>query len=263
MKKILTFCSALIIFSSCEKEIHIDLNSSEPQVVIDGSVTDAAGPYFVRITKTVNYSESNVYPGISGAVVIISDNLGNVDTLTETSAGLYQTSKIVGTPGRTYSLSVAVEEKKYYATSTMPLKVSLDSLKFSITAVPGEEDLYSVLPVFTDPLTLGNNYRYLLNINSELDDTYYVDNDNIGNGLVNKRSIFNPDLEIKLKDTVTVEFRCIDAASYTYFYTLGQISGGGPGGGTTPTNPPNNITGDEALGIFSAYTTQSRTQIVE
>ncbi|WP_343672403.1 DUF4249 domain-containing protein [Chitinophaga sp.] len=263
MKKILSILSTSFILSSCEKEIHVDLNSSEPQIVIDGSITDAAGPYYVRITKTVNYSESNVYPGVSGATVIISDNNGITDTLTETSPGIYQTSTIIGTPGNTYSLSVSIEDKEYYATSTMPLKVNLDSLKFSPTSVPGEEDLYSILPVFTDPPTLGNNYRYLLTINGKLDDSYFVDNDNIGNGLVNKRSLFTQDTDIKLKDSVKLEMRCIDLPSYTYFYTLSQIADGGPGGGTTPTNPPNNITGDYALGIFSAYTTQTRTQIVE
>ncbi|UII29600.1 DUF4249 domain-containing protein [Fulvivirga ulvae] len=263
MKSIVAIIIAVAMLSSCEKEISIDLNSSDSQVVIDGSITDTPGPYYVRITRSVNFNDANDYPPITDAMVIISDDQGTTDTLTEASAGVYQTSKIVGTPGNTYFLSIAALQKNYFATSTMPLKVNLDSLKFEPLSTPGGEDFYSVLPIFKDPATSGNNYRFLLTINGEAEDSYLVDNDIIGNGLVNKRPIFSPDAEIESGDTVKVEMRCIDLAAYTYFYTLSQITDGGPGGGTTPSNPPNNITGDDALGVFSAYTTQALTQKVQ
>jgi hypothetical protein len=51
--------------------------------------------------------------------------------------------------------------------------------------------------------------------------------------------------------------QCITRDTYLYYYTLNQQSGAGPGGGTTPSNPPSNIQGG-ALGIFSAHTKQLR-----
>lgn len=261
MKRIFAIIIVAMLLSSCEKEISIDLNSSDPQIVIDGSITDSPGPYYVTITESVNFSDANNYPPVTGALVVISDNAGTTDTLTEISAGIYQTKAIVGMPGNTYYLNVTNEGKNYFATSAMPQKVNLDTLKFEPISAPGNDDNYSALPIYKDPATPGNNYRFLLTVNGEPEDTYFVDNDNIDNGLVNTRSLFNPDIEISLDDTVKVEMRCIDTLTYTYFYTLSQITGGGPGGGTTPSNPPNNITGDNALGIFSAHTTQIRTQI--
>jgi hypothetical protein len=81
----------------------------------------------------------------------------------------------------------------------------------------------------------------------------------LNNGKINQRPLNNrnEDLTVKLNDSVAVEMQCISPATYVYFYTLTQQSGAGPGGGTVPSNPPNNITGG-ALGLFSAHTTQTK-----
>jgi hypothetical protein len=264
MKKITGIIITALALSSCTKEINIDLNSTNPQIVIEGSITDQPGPYLVKITKTVNFSESNNYPPITGALVVISDNTSGVsDTLTETTPGLYQTNQIIGAQGHTYQLKVISEEKEYNAKSTMPIKVNLDTLLFNTISLPGASSSYSVVPVYSDPIKQGNNYRYFQSVNEKKDESYLISNDNVGNGIINQRPLFSQGVEINTGDTVTVSMRCIDLETYTYFYTLSQIAGSGTGGGTTPTNPPNNITGNYALGLFSAYTTQTRTQIVK
>ncbi len=256
---------AVLTFASCEKEIEIDLNSTDPKVVIEGNITNNPGPHYVRISKTVNFSETNNYPPVTGALVIITDNTGVTDTLTEATPGMYRTNKIIGTPGNTYTLTVSSEGKDYRAVSTMPQLVSLDSVRFNIFSGPlgGNGDAYTVIPVFTDPSVFGNSYRFIQTVNGEEDKSYIVFNDNVNNGSVNQRPIFSPDAEINTGDTVSIEMRCIDNIAYTYFYTLSQIAGGGPGGGTTPSNPPNNITGNYALGLFTAYTSQKRTEVVK
>jgi hypothetical protein len=263
MKQLIIIIIISFLLSSCEKEINIDLNSSDPQFVIEGTITNQPGPYFVKITKTVNFSDGNNFPRVSNASVIISDNLGNSETLTETSPGVYKTNTTTGVPGRTYNLSVTAEGKTFYASSTMPLPVILDSLKFLPFSGPTGGDNYSTIPVFTDPASESNNYHFLLTVNGIPDKSYILFNDNATNGTVNQRPAFNPQTEIKTGDSVKIEMRCVDLNTYTYFFTLSQIAGNGPGGGTTPTNPPNNFTGDKTLGYFSAHVTQSKTQIVK
>ena len=62
-------------------------------------------------------------------------------------------------------------------------------------------------------------------------------------------------MKIEEGNIVQVEMQCIDANSYIYYFTLAQVQGNGPGGGTTPGNAPNGITGG-ALGlIFGFYNT--------
>ena len=61
----------------------------------------------------------------------------------------------------------------------------------------------------------------------------------------------------KLFDSISVEMQCISTSAHLYFYSLLQQSGAGPGGGTAPSNPPNNIIGG-ALGLFSAHSSQTK-----
>lgn len=257
----ITFFSILLAvgLSACTKEIDIDLNSESPEVVIQGNISDESGPYTVTIEKTVNFSEPNVYPPVQGAWVTISDNRGVVDTLQESMPGVYITSKIQGTPGTTYRLNVRAEGKSYEAWSTMPIPVNFDSLAFSPVARPGADKLFAAWPQFFDPPVQGNYYRFIQTVNSKTDQTFYVTNDNVANGIKNPRPLFSPDTEIKSGDTVVVEMRCLDLPSYTYFFALSQMTGGGPG--VTPSNPPSNISGNNTLGHFSAFTRQIKTRI--
>lgn len=264
MNKLISLVIAALFFASCTKEIDIDLNTSSPQIVIEGSISDASGPYTVKLSKTINFSEANAYPPVSGALVIISDNTGVTDTLTETVPGLYQTHHLTGTPGNTYTLKVIAEGNQYDAISTMPYKINLDSIQFDLFADPGETGItYAVVPLFLDPAAFGDNYRFFFSANGIPDKSYQVTNDNIGNGSINQQPFFSDDIKFYAGDTVTVTMLCIDVNTYNYYYTLSQISESGPGGGVAPSNPPSNISGNKALGIFSAYTIQTRTAIAQ
>jgi hypothetical protein len=265
MNKYISLIIATFFFASCTKEIDIDLNTSSPQLVIEGNISDMPGPYTVKLSKTVNFSDSNTYPPVTGALVIISDNTGVTDTLTETVSGSYQTQRITGIQGNTYTLTVVTEGKQYDAVSTMPYKVNLDSIQFNPFSNPGSSgNTLAVVPLYLDPVELGNSYRFFFFANGKADKSYQVSNDNIGNGNINQQPYFSDDVEFIAGDTVKVTMLCIDVNTYNYYYTLSQIAGGGPdGGGATPSNPPNNITGNKALGVFSAYTTQTKTAIAQ
>lgn len=262
MKKYISIFLVICLFASCEKEIDLDLDKAGSQIVIEGNISDQSGPYRVRITKTVGFSDPNSFPPVSGAIVTISDNEGTIDNLTETSSGIYETSIISGKSGNTYTLSVNVEGKEYSAVSTMPEKVSLDAIQFDEFNEPGETDTYSIVPLFIDPEEFGNNYRFFFKANGIADKSFQVTNDNIGNGGLNQQPFFSDDLKFYKGDNVEVTMLCIDLDTYNYYYTLSQIEESGPGGGATPSNPPNNIIGG-ALGIFSAYTTETKTAIIQ
>lgn len=262
-KTFVPFIALALFITSCTKEVNMKLKTTEPQLVIEGNITNEAGPYTVRIRKTVDFTQTNTFPAVSGAVVILSDNTGVTDTLKETAPGIYQTARIAGVPGRTYNLKVSVEGKNFTAQSTMPQPVKLDTLAFDLFTTKGNSGgpEYSILPIFNDPPNAVNNYRFIQTVNGKLDKTYFVLNDNTFNGLKNEQQLFNPDTEIKIGDTVVLEFRCTDKSAYDYFYTLSQFSSDGPYN-TAPTNPPNNLKGDFAYGIFSAHTVQRMTAVV-
>lgn len=266
MKQLFFAIPSLLLLASCEKEIDLDLDDKSGNIVIEGNITDQAGPYYVRITKSVAFTEANQYPPVTGALVIISDDAGHKDTLQYDADGRYKTTGLVSLPGNTYTLNVISEGKNYTAQSTMPLPVALDDLQQDSISFGGDI-MYSVLPVFTDPLVLGNRYLFILSVNGMPKKTLQTFSDNVDNGMVNKRSIFpamdDDDEDVVPGDTIHVEMQCIDQNVYTYYTALTQISGsGGPGGSVTPANPPSNIN-NGALGVFSAHTTRKRSIVIK
>lgn len=257
-KKIILYTLLLTSISSCEKEIILPLDKNQSMLVIDGVVTDEVGPYYVKLSKSLAFTDASLFPGVTNATVIIKDNFGSIDTLKHTTQGVYLTNTIKGMPGNTYILDISVDGKKYSAQSTMPQKVILDSLRINTFNINGTIR-YSIIPLYNDPISFGNSYRFIQKINDTLDKTFHVFNDNLNNGKVNQRPLGGgtDSLEVKFNDFVAIEMQCITRQTYLYYYALNQQSGAGPGGGTTPSNPPSNIIGG-ALGLFSAHTVQRR-----
>ena len=257
LKNIGFFLITITLLSSCEEIIELELGNTQNNIVIEGNISNLPGPYYVKLTRTVNVNQPSIFPVIENAQVIISDNEGQSELLTYVSDGVYQTQNLQGIEGRTYNLEVNVDGATYTSQSTMPSLVKLDSLMIQKLVFAGVENT-SILPVFTDPKGLRNYYKFVLKVDGVQDNSFDVDNDNITDGSVNERPVQTQSLEILPGNIVDVEMRSIDAATYLYYYTLNQTIDGGPGGGTTPSNPPNGISGG-ALGLFSAYTSQTKT----
>lgn len=267
MKNIALLILSLFLFVSCEKEIDLDLEDQSGQIVIEANVTDQTGPYYVKITKSIAFTQTNQYPAVENAQVVLSDNTGQTETLQYAGNGVYQTSTFVAQSGRTYTLKIQAEGKEYTAQSTMPQAVSFDGLDQDSFVVGGTKS-YTLLPQFNDPLTLGNRYLFVYTVNNNPKKFFSEFSDNVNNGLPNQRPLILPndegdpdDIKVVAGDTIHVEMQCIDNSVYLYYSALFQLSGGGPGGGITPTNPPSNIS-NGALGYFSAHTVRTRSTVI-
>jgi hypothetical protein len=237
---------SILLFSSCEKVIHLNLSSSAPRVVIQGNIYDEPGPYHVTITSSVNFEEASTYPPVTGATVTISDNSGQTEVLSESLPGHYFSTKLRAMAERSYSLSVRTHEKTFLATAIMPPAVEIDSIYFSKSPYTG--DKITVIK-FNDPPGMKNYYRVIYFINEIRQDEFYVLNDDIFQGLTIKYSLMPRESEIKLAggDKVTVWLESVDFGIYQYFRTA--VSEGGQS--ASPSNPVSNIS-NGALGYFNA-----------
>jgi Domain of unknown function (DUF4249) len=265
--KISLLLLSLISLNACQKVIQIDLNSSNAQYVIIGNIADFQ-PCVVTIAQTVNFSDASNYPPVTGATVTLSDNFGSKETLTETKSGTYETSKTFGMIGHTYTLTVLHNGKIFTAVSTMADDTPLLDIKFLPTQFspngPGSKDtlpFFTAVPIHTDQVNVKNFYRYIQTINGVVDSSFLIRNDVFNDGKINAQPIFSRKLP-HLGDNYSLKMENIDESTYTYFYSLNQSSGNGPGGGTTPANPPTNISGG-ALGYFSAYSQSQLTVLVK
>ena len=95
----------MIFFSNCIEPFNASFDKYENLLVIDGIITDEAGPYTVKITRSSS-TENIEYNYVHSAVVIISDNEGNSETLTEIESGVYSTSEngIYGITNNSYNI---------------------------------------------------------------------------------------------------------------------------------------------------------------
>lgn len=264
MKPFIFFISALILLSSCQDEIDVDLNSASPQLVVEAVVTNEPVAHYVALTRTVNFSDANDFPPVSNALVIITDNAGLNDTLVETLPGLYLTDVWAGQPGNTYNLTIVADGKTYTSTSKMPDLVPLDSIGFIENEFNfgGGPPAFFAVPKYIDPSVAGNWYRFKVVVNSDSSDAIVLFDDNVNNGVINSRPIVSfGETKIENGDTAKIEMQCIDFANYTYLSALAALADQGPGGGITPANPPTNISGENVLGYFSAHTTQKMMRV--
>ncbi len=260
------FAAASLLLASCEKVIDIKLNDAEKKYVIEGVLTDEAGSAAVVITQTKNFADDNQFAGITGATVTITDSDGNSTALSETSAGVYQSSGLTGVTGKTYSLTVEIGTNIFTASSAMPSKVNMDTLYVSEDLMFGEVRKLANID-FLDPEGLGQSYRFVQYVNGVKRTGTFIRNDDYTDG--NKTSVrlfsdedIDDDKKIKTGDIIKVDMLCIDKDVYKYWNSFGTGGATGSSNTSSPANPVTNITGG-ALGYFSAHTVQSKTVVVQ
>src|ERR1051325_2057458 len=197
MKKLLSTTPYLLpltlfaFFSSCEKEITVDLPQPKQKIVVEGHVETGQKPYVI-LTDNQGYFDPvdsfTVYNSIiQTGFVTISDGF-TTDTLTLTvdfnylPPLVYKAHNMVGVVGRTYHLTVVAHGKTLTATTTIPQPVPLDSLWFKLYST-ANDSLGFVWARMTEPAGFGNAYRWMAKrlhkdatfipqIGSELDDKF-------------------------------------------------------------------------------------------
>jgi len=265
MKKtsVVFFVFIIAALASCKKIISVNLNNVSPKIVILGEVTNAAGPYHITINTTVNFSQTNNYPPVSGAKVIITDDKGLVDTLTETTQGNYSTHSFwQGQPGNTYTMNVILSGVDYKAVSTMPPAIMLDSIRFQQDSRGRNNNVIEAVAYFQDTPGISNYYQFTETINSKPLAKTLIFDDRFSDGRYIILPLFTDSSYMKQGDAVSLSMYCIDKNTFQYLNELQQLVDGNPFNQATPANPDSNISSG-ALGYFSAHTTQTKQAVVK
>jgi hypothetical protein len=212
------FISVIVLLTACTKDYDIKLDNTKPLYVIEGRISDLKGPYFIRITKSTSlfgYPPTNngdSVEAVQGAQVIITDDMGTVDTLIPAvdhlprwyysyingrfdslfyayksvsinySRGYYQTTKIKGIPGHTYQLHVQMGDSTFQASAYMPHVPTLDSVTIQRNAVVNPSGAVGNLPLvwFKEPQDEKNYYmlQFYPHINEYPYDAFWMDYNN-------------------------------------------------------------------------------------
>ena len=253
MKKILyTAMLFSVLFTSCEKVIDLKLNSSETLYVLKAEVVAGDSTHQLSITTTIPFDQSNNFPGVQGALVTLTDNLGNTCTMVEVGNGIYEAQNFLAVEGRTYTMKAVIGDKTFESTTTIPNTVPLlGALVIPSSFFGAQGNL--IVPTFQDPAEYRNYYRFRYfekdSVNNDSGDL--LSNDDITNGQINQQPFIGNYLPIS-GDTVVYRMYGIDESVYTFFFSKQTNTNSGSG---APANPISNWT-NNALGYFSAQNFQ-------
>jgi hypothetical protein len=121
--KIIVAFMGLILISSCETVVDIDLNTMEPKLVIDAAIKWQKGSVgnvqTIKLSTTSSYYDTQI-PTVSGATIFITDASNNVFNFVESNvAGSYVCSNFTPVLNRNYTLTVNSNGSTYTATETL------------------------------------------------------------------------------------------------------------------------------------------------
>jgi hypothetical protein len=114
--KYLILFAAIMCFG-CKEEFQLDSSKNQSLMVIEGFLTTEKGPYTIKVSKSSQLDKPTLNP-VSGCQVILKDDNGLEEVLTEIEPGTYMSDKdgIQGQVGNKYKLSVTTNENTIYET---------------------------------------------------------------------------------------------------------------------------------------------------
>ena len=124
-----------LILISCEDIITPELPTNDPILVVDAWLNNLNEEQKIILSSTQDYLDSTSSPSVSGAIVQVSDNLGNVFDFIESVPGEYVWQPTIlknnlGDVGSSYTLNIQHDGKEITAQSSMNRTSTIDSVNF-------------------------------------------------------------------------------------------------------------------------------------
>ncbi|NOY38187.1 MAG: DUF4249 domain-containing protein [Chlorobi bacterium] len=260
---ILLFTGLLAGLGACTEKIDLQLDTGEPRIVIEGSISNRQQSQIVKITQSSGYFSTAQPVPVEGAIVTLSDSANQIN-LTETFSGIYLTPPFfAGVPGTEYTLTVETGGKIYTAHSVMPRPPVIDSINFSEddvdpllfhirlyapeSPVPGDHYFFGV---FREGIYQTDNLTKLIFATDKL---------------INGRYIYGlpvQSVEASPGNRVTLQMAAIPKDFFDYSISVLRVTvyNDNPFE-QAPANPPGNISGG-ALGFFYAFAEARKTRMI-
>jgi hypothetical protein len=265
MKRLFISLLLLSVVIACEKEIDIDLNSTDPKLVIEALLDDSGKGAWVKLSKTVNFSDTFGPPIQSGALVVLvrlADN--SRDTLQQLLDSAYVLPAYVPVYGEQYAFEITHQGDFYRALARMPQPVNLDSLVIEPTFGPGGLPSFPpnrrnalLYAYYSDPAGERNYYQLQAFQNDTATTNLFLYNDEINSGMQQISPVF---VQTTINGRIRVELHHIEGAVFRYLTNLNTNIGQGS---ASPANPISNFSGG-AMGYFKLYANRSAVfQLVE
>jgi hypothetical protein len=295
MKRLVSYLTLIVIVSfliliwGCEKDISVDLPRADEKIVVEAFIEpDSFAVVF--ITKNASYFDpvdtivvaNSIIKG-NQALVIVDDG-NNIDTLIPAIFPRwpyhgYKGTKIKGQENGIYNLKVFWNNHEYFATTSIPKIIPIDSIKFDKFSFNDSLGFFNIF--WKDPIEIGNYYSVTVRNHKRhqwfyrpffgihiLDDK--IDNNStmfygpISQGY--ERNAYYNDfmdnleniefidiLAYRIGDTISIKLSTMDKMSFQFWssWYRNLITAGNPF--ANPASVKSNIQGDPANGYWIGY----------
>jgi hypothetical protein len=282
MKLKISICLLLAtatVFTSCEKEINLDLKNISPKLVVEGNILWGIDTVInrqeLKLSLSANYTGNTNPLPVTNAIVMVNDGTNNY-TYNHIGNGVYRSS-FIATTNKTYKLIINYEGDEYNAYETLKAEgAAIDSLTVNyFPSTLGSPEGNFITVNTTDPLNEKNFYVWQLYINEQL-----MINPSPGNiyRAIQKDDFFNgqpllnylpfDNFPVVTGDIARLHQLNISEQMYNYYYSIFNLTASSAVSGDVP---PGNIKGNivnlnkpdkNALGYFGACSISIKTKSI-
>ena len=291
MKNLINYiliCVGLMLTTSCEKEITVDIPLSQPRLVVEASINQRfPNLNYVYLSRTVDYFNPDLsLNGVKDALVYITpgvvfggDTIWNdsakiqlidvssipgIDVLLQGFSGIYFNPLLTPQVGVPYKLEITTGAENILGFTSIPKVVEIDTLfwRTEISENKKDTDLFVTFEFMDGPEQ--NNYR--LGIQNGFN-TFLVgwgaasqfrtfDDAFLNNGVF-PYSFFRP---FNVGDTLSLYLTSIGRQEYLFWESFNKAANNG-GPFATPISVKSNVTG--AIGSFTGYAVGYKSVIIK
>jgi len=256
------FITCLLVSAlACRKEIHIDLNASDPRLVIEANYIASDSLVTVVLSQTKNYFDEYIHQSINSATVEIWEENMPAVTVPYVADGRYELSEFAPNYEKTYTVKVRYNGTEYQASSYLltPMTLLEPKLEYSETSFITDFDPndsssiimgdYWIYYRFKDTPGISTSYKLVYTHRQKRYDALYdfsIGTDKFTDGNIIERPILRL---FPQEDTVWLELHTITPQMYDYYSQLPTAASAFD----AAVGNPNYLWTNQALGYFSAY----------
>ncbi len=230
----------ILIFSSCEEVVDIDLQESSPRLVVEASIIwekeTNGNTQIIKLTKTTPYFQTE-NSAAEGASVTITSDSGNLYDFSEIEPGIYINSRFIPELNNEYELTIEYKNEIYTAIERMIPVVELVEVEQNLNGGFSGNDI-ELKAYYNDPPDIKNYYLFKFFFE---DFSLQISDDEFTNG--NRTFAYFSNEDLSIGDDVNFEIQGISEQFYEYLYILSSQAGESNGGPfqTQPTTVRGNI----------------------
>jgi hypothetical protein len=232
MKRLFIIILVFSFCTNCEDVIDVDLNETEPRLVIEASINwfknTTGNEQSIKLSLSAPFFGDEIPPA-NGAIVQITDSNNNSFSFIEDgTTGIYRNINFTPITEETYTLSITYEGETYTGTEILKPVVPIDYVE-QINDGGFTGDDIELKAFYTDPADIENHYLFEFTSNIPVVPSLEVYDDIFTDG--NQIFGFYTEEELESGDIVTIRNYGVSDRFYEFMFILlqqGSDDSGGP-----------------------------------